>query len=216
MYEYLIFDLDGTLTDPKEGITKSVQYALQKFGIQEDAEKLTPFIGPPLRDSFREFYGFSEEQAEKGVEFYRERFASGGLFENVPYEGMGELLQSLCAAGKRLGVATSKPEIFARQILERFQMADCFQEITGASVDGRLERKEDVLKEALRRFGITEEEKKRVLMIGDRRFDIQGARACGVACAAVTYGYADPGEFEETKPDYLVHTVKELGELLLA
>ena len=139
MKDIILFDLDGTLTDPKEGITKCVQYALAHFGIDvPNLDDLMCFIGPPLVDSFQMFYGFSEEKAEEAVAKYRERFKDIGIFENGVYDGVLELLKACKAAGKTIGLATSKPEEFARRILDKYGMAEYFDEITGSTMDGRI------------------------------------------------------------------------------
>ncbi len=134
--EYLLFDLDGTLTDPKEGITKSVQYSLRHFGIEvENLDELCCFIGPPLKDSYMEYYGFSEEQARKAIDIYREYFSEKGLYENKAYEGVLDVLKSLLKAGKKLYVASSKPEVFVRKILKHFGLDSCFLFMGGADME---------------------------------------------------------------------------------
>ena len=139
-YQYLLFDLDGTITDPKEGITKSAQYALEAFGIHEpDADKLTPFIGPPLIDSFQEFYHMPPEQAALAVKKYRERFEQVGWLENLLYDGMDSLLRGLQSAGCRLAVASSKPTVFVERILNHFGIADCFAVVVGSELSGDVE-----------------------------------------------------------------------------
>ena len=148
--DYILFDLDGTLTDPKEGITKSVQHALAHFGIQtDDLDSLTPFIGPPLRDSFKKYYGFSDEQAWEGVQAYREYFSVRGWVQNKEYPGIKEMLEALKEAGRVLLVATSKREKFARKILEHFDMADYFDFIGGADMGETRVRKGDVIRYVL-------------------------------------------------------------------
>ena len=150
-YQYLLFDLDGTITDPKEGITKSAQYALEAFGIHEpDADKLTPFIGPPLIDSFQEFYHMPPEQAALAVKKYRERFEQVGWLENLLYDGMDSLLRGLQSTGCRLAVASSKPTVFVERILNHFGIADCFAVVVGSELSGARTKKEEVVQEALR------------------------------------------------------------------
>lgn len=152
-YKYLLFDLDGTLTDPMEGITTSVQYALKAFGIEEpDLEKLAPFIGPPLRESFMRLYGFDEAQAEEAVAKYREWFAPKGIFQNTIYPGIREMLEELKTKGKILAVASSKPQVFVEKILRHFGIYDYFTVIVGSELDGTRDRKEEVVEEALRRL----------------------------------------------------------------
>lgn len=229
MYQYILFDLDGTLTDPKQGITASVQYALHRMGIEEpDLDKLEPFIGPPLLDSFHEFYGFDEEQGQQAVVYYRERFSVTGLFENEVYPGMEQLLAKLRAAGKKLAVASSKPGVFVDRILEHFGLDTYFDVVVGSELDGTRAKKEEVVEEALRLLlpeelfqGIMEvkgekspEKYDTVVMVGDRRFDVEGAKAFHIASVGVNYGYAAPGELSTAGADVVVETVEELGEVL--
>ena len=215
MISHLLFDLDGTLTNPKEGITKCVQYALHAFGIEEpDLEKLVPFIGPPLRQSFMEFYGFSEEDALKAVDSYRERFSTIGLFENFPYPGIAAMLQKLQNQGKILAVASSKPTVFVHQILEKFALAQYFTVIEGSNMDGSRVDKKEVIAEVLQQLGNPPADQ--LLMIGDRKFDVIGAREMGFACVGVRFGFAAPGELEDSGAIYVAETVQELQEYLLS
>ncbi len=220
MREYLLFDLDGTLTDPKEGITKSVQYALKHYGIQvEDLDQLVPFIGPPLMDSFREFYGFSPEQAREGVHVYREYFNERGWRENRVFPGIPSMLEKLKAAGKHLYVATSKPEVFALRILKYFDLEKYFEGVGGADLEEKRCRKADVIRYLLEREGIswkTEEECSRILMVGDREHDVLGAAQLGIDCAGVLYGYGSLEELKESRAFAIVKTVGELEKLLLS
>lgn len=219
MFQYCLFDLDGTLTDPKEGITKSVQHALKYFGIDEpDLNKLRPFIGPPLKDSFMEFYQFSEEQALQAMQVYRERFKPIGIFENEIIEGIPEMLKKLKEKGCKLAVASSKPEVFVHQILQHFEIEQYFDVIVGSGLDGSRGTKEEVVEEALRQFHILElpdeERKAKCAMIGDRKFDIQGAKAYGLTGVGVRFGFAGEGELEAEGADYIAETVEELHEFL--
>lgn len=223
-YQYVLFDLDGTLTDPKEGITKSVQYALYAFGIMEpNLDKLESFIGPPLADSFMEFYHLSPQQAEEAVEKYRERFQQTGLYENVIYEGIPELLEVLHKEGRRIAIASSKPTVFVEKILKYFKIASCFDVVVGSELDGRRSKKEEVVEEALRQlyqlegqsFLPRQEVLDRTVMIGDRKFDVQGAKAYGIDSIGVLYGYSGKGELKEAGADCIVRTVKELRQVLL-
>lgn len=223
MYHYILFDLDGTLTDPKQGITGCVQYALRKLGMEPpDADALEPFIGPPLMDSFREFCGFDEETGAKAVAYYRERYAVDGLFENEAYPGIVQMLARLQAAGCHLAVASSKPEVFVKKILERFEMLPYFEVAVGSELDGSRVRKEEVVAEALRQLlgedALMQDASGRkadVAMVGDRKFDVQGARMFGLTSIAVTYGYAAEGELEEAGADEIVDSVEELEYRLL-
>ncbi len=216
-YRYLLFDLDGTLTDPKVGITTCVQYALNHFGIYEsDNTKLEPFIGPPLQDSFMQFYGMSSQNAQKAVEKYRERFSEVGLYENSIYEGIAELLSQLHCGGCRLAVASSKPTVFVEKILSHFNIADYFDVVVGSELDGSRVRKEEVVQEALKqleKFGAANP--KKTVMIGDRCFDIEGAKEHNLDSIGVTYGYSQPGELEKAGATFVVNSVAELSRLLL-
>lgn len=210
--KYLFFDLDGTLTDPMQGITRSVQYALRHFGIDEpDLRKLCPFIGPPLADSFRERYGMSPADAETAVAKYREYYAPKGIFENEIYPGIPELLAATSAAGRVNVMATSKPTPFAEQIAAHFDFAQYFRLISGSTFDGRRTTKADVIRYALDTLEIAPQE---AVMIGDRRYDIEGAAETGLASIAVGWGYASPGELEAARPDRFAPDVETLRRLL--
>ena len=210
----LFFDLDGTLTDSGPGIANSVAYALKHFGISVgDRRELYPFIGPALMDSFMEYCGFSREQALEAIKKYREYFVEKGMFENAVYPGIPELLAGLKKQGRRLAVATSKPEVFAQQILEHFGLSGYFQTITGSCLDGSRSQKAEVIACTLERLGLGAGAD--VLMIGDRRQDIEGARACGLPAAGVLYGYGSAEELTQAGALYLVRDVAELGQLLL-
>ncbi|MBR4944691.1 MAG: HAD family hydrolase [Peptococcaceae bacterium] len=215
MISYLLFDLDGTLTNPQEGITKCVQHALRAFQIDEpDLEKLIPFIGPPLIQSFMEFYQFTEEQAREAVAVYRERFGTVGLFENFPYPGIAEMLKQLQAQGKILAVASSKPTIYVRRILEKFELAPYFQVIEGSNLDGTRVDKKEVIAEVLNQLGNPSADQ--LLMIGDRKFDVIGAREMGFGCAGVRFGFASPGELEDSGAVFIADTVEELHQYLIS
>lgn len=212
-YSYVLFDLDGTITDPEEGITKSVQYALQHFSIEvQERRELYKFIGPPLKDSFMEFYGFTEQQAGEALLKYRERFEVTGWRENVVYDGMEKLLRHLRRRGKRIVLATSKPEVFAEQILVYFGLRDYFDFVGGASLDGRRNYKADVIRYVLDANGISSREK--AVMVGDRKFDILGAKEFGLETVGVLYGYGDREELTTAGADHLVGSVAELEALL--
>lgn len=213
MYEYILFDLDGTLTDPKEGITKSVQYALASVDINEpDLDKLEPFIGPPLHESFMDFYGFDRETAMKLVEKYRERFNVTGIFENKIYPGIADMLKVLKEAGCKLSIASSKPTVLVERILEHFAIRKYFDCVVGSNLDGTRTKKEEVVEEALFQLACVKE---RTVMVGDRKFDIEGARAFGLTGVGVSFGYAQGNELEEAGADYIVDSVEELQNLLL-
>lgn len=217
MFSYLLFDLDGTISDPKEGITGCVQYALAGFGIEEpDKDKLEPFIGPPLRDSFMQFYGFSQEQADEATRKYRERFNVTGKYENTLYPGMAKLLGDLQASGAHLAIASSKPTVFVEDILCYFGIRQYFEIVVGSELDGTRDRKEDVVAEVLKQFaerGAVDPAD--IVMIGDRKFDIEGAKAAGTHSIGVSYGYSAPGELEEAGAEIIVKDVEGLRRVLL-
>ncbi len=216
MYRYLFFDLDGTLTDPREGITRCVQYALHSLGIEEpDPERLVPFIGPPLKDSFMEFYQVKEEDVPFAVKKYRERFEEKGMLENAVYPGVAGMLEALKKQGRILAVASSKPEPYVKKILEHFGILSYFNEVVGATMDAARTEKRQVIEEALHRLGIGPETYREVLMVGDRRHDVEGAGAFGIDTLGVRFGYAAEGELEEAGAAYLVDCVEEMAEFLL-
>ena len=211
MFELVLFDLDGTITDPKEGITNCVKYALEYFGIKEtDEKKLLKFIGPPLVDSFKEFYGFSEEKAKLAVEKYRERFSTIGLFENAVIDGAYELLSYLKESGKKLALATSKPEIFAKRITEKYDLAKYFDYQVGAELDGTRNYKDEVISALLKLAG--QKDLTKVVMIGDRRQDIIGAKKCNISSIGVKCGYAEENELEDAGSDYIFQNLYETLE----
>ncbi len=211
MKDYILFDFDGTVFDSAEGVIKSVQYALAKLGIEAELSELMCFVGPPLNESFAYKYGLSEETANKAVELYRERYAPIGWTECKPFEGMPELLRKLRKDGKKLAVATSKPLFFAEKILQQHDMTDCFDIVCGAELDGTRSKKWEVIAYALERFGITPEQ---AIMVGDRKYDIMGAKACGLDCIGVRFGYADEGELEEHGAVYIAEDTDDLYEYL--
>lgn len=219
MFEYILFDLDGTLTDPKLGITSSVQYALRALGIEEPSlDKLEVFIGPPLSDSFREFYGLDEEQMITAVDKYRERFAAQGIFENEIYPGIPQMLADLKEKGKILAIASSKPTLFVERILDHFEIRKYFDYIVGSNMDGTRGRKEEVVEEALRQMlpvGVAPAKKRDIVaMVGDRKFDIEGAAAHGITSVGVSFGYAPEGELEQAGADFIVNSVQSLYDVL--
>lgn len=210
--KYILFDLDGTLTDSHEGIVKCVEYALEKMHYEiPEKEKLLQFIGPPLVDSFQSITGMSKNEGERATTIYRERYNVTGLFENRVYDGITELLETLKTEGYHLAVATSKPQEPTEKILAHFDLAKYFDVIVGASIDHTRASKQAVMEEALRQLGVKDtEEKKRALMIGDRKFDILGAKGCGIASMGVYYGFAPENELEENGADYIVQNVAQI------
>ena len=209
MYQNLLFDLDGTLPVPGVGITNSVVYALEKYGIKtDDRTQLYKFIGPPLQDSFEQFYGFSKEDAKTAVQYYREYYKETGIFENKLYDGMEHLLQSLCEAGKKLFVATSKPEAFAVQILEYFSVNQYFTYIAGSNMDGTRSKKEEVIAYALKAGKI--QDLSSAVMIGDREYVVPGAKKAGIASIGVLFGYGSRKELEAAGADALAESTKDI------
>ncbi|MGD8191898.1 HAD family hydrolase [Brevibacillus ginsengisoli] len=213
-YKVVLFDLDGTLTDPKIGITKSVQYALEKMGIVEsDLDKLEPFIGPPLHESFAEFYSFDEEQTKLAIEFYRERYKDKGMFENVLYQGIPQLLEELKKQQKVLIVATSKLTVFSEKILQHFNIDQYFDLIVGSNLDGTRASKTEIIQHILNEM--KDYERQDFIMIGDRKYDIIGANNTGIDSIGVTYGYGSMDELRQLNPTCIVHAVEELKTKLL-
>ena len=235
MYDILLFDLDGTLTNSKEGITKSAQFALKHFGIyEEDLDKLTCFIGPPLTDQFEAYCGVSREKALEITAKFRERYNTVGLWENELFPGIADMLDALKKAGKRLAVATSKPEETAVRILDKFQVLDFFETVSGSEMDMGRTTKSEVIEEALIRMGCRRKEGKmpdsgsvqgglsrklwdteHILMIGDRKHDVEGAAMFHMDCAGVKFGFAEEGELEQAGAIFVADTVEDLKERLL-
>lgn len=212
-YQYFFMDLDGTITDPKEGITKSVAYALNHYGIKvENLDTLEKFIGPPLSDSFQEFYGFDREKSLEAVEKYREYFKDRGIFENELYSGMEQLLKNVTEHGGKLVLATSKPKIFAKRILEYFHIAEYFTFAAGSTLDTTRNKKADVIRYALDSLGIEPED---AVMVGDRKHDVIGAKENGMECIGVLFGYGDREELEAAGADRIVETVKDLEKEMM-
>ena len=206
----ILFDLDGTLTDSAPGITACVQYALEKLGKPEpDADKLRCFVGPPLKEQFMSYAGFSEEEAVEAVRYYRERYTESGMYENSLYPGVEELLAFLKDRGCVLAVASSKPEPFVRQILEHFHISGFFNEIVGASLDEKRTGKAEVIEEALKRLDMASS-RQDVVMVGDRSYDILGAHECGIQCIGVGYGYGSMDELIKAGVTYVADSVEEL------
>lgn len=214
MFKYILFDLDGTLTNSKEGITKSVKYALNKFNIHvNDLDSLEKFIGPPLKDSFMEYYNFDENKAEEAVKYYREYFSEKGLFENEVYPNIESMLAKLKETGLHLIVATSKPTVFSEKILDHFNLTKFFDAIVGSTLDGSRSKKSDVIKFALEENKINSNE---ALMIGDREHDIIGAAKNNLASMGVTYGFGSYDELKKAGASYIVDTVNEIAKKIIS
>lgn len=205
----MLFDLDGTLTNPEIGITNCVMYALEKFGIKvEDRKELHPFIGPPLTYSFQTFYGLSQEDSELAVKYYRERFSVNGLYENEVFEGVEKLLEELKERGKILLIATSKPEEFTLKILKHFDLLKYFDFVAGATMDGSRGEKADVIRHAIELSGI--EDKSQAIMIGDTHYDILGAKENDLASIGVLFGFGDYEELTKAGADYIVESIEDI------
>jgi phosphoglycolate phosphatase len=215
MTKYILFDLDGTLTDPEEGITKSLQYSLRHMGIDvEDLKTLRRHIGPPLKEGLMEYWGFDDEKTEEAIVWYREYFAETGMYQNLVYADVEKVLEALVAEGKKLILATSKAEKYAVLIMEHFGLDKYFLDICGASLDGVRGKKGDVIRYALEKNQITNKEE--VVMVGDRLHDIEGAKANGIKSIGVLYGFGDREELELAGADKIVQNMKELESILLS
>lgn len=212
-YKYVFFDLDGTISDSGPGIRNAVRYALNKYGMSEsDEKKLNRFVGPPLYDSFAMFYGFSKERSVEAVKFFREYYVDTGLYENTPYDEIENVLKTLKNAGKKLIVATSKPERLAVKILGHFGLSKYFDEIAGATDDGSIIKKDDVIKLAISRQNISDISS--CIMVGDRASDTIGARKVGMDSMGVLYGYGSLEEMTEVSPEYIAESVSDIAKIL--
>ena len=211
--EFIFLDLDGTLSDPSEGITEGVIHALKRFGIhEEDRKKLFPFIGPPLYASFMEHYGFSKDDAYRAVTFFQEYYSAQGWQENVPYSGIKELLQLWSSEGRKLVLATSKPEIFAIRILERFGMTKDFLLIAGGDIEETRVHKDEVIGYAKEQLALTDDIP--AIMIGDTKYDVLGAAKHGIPTIGVTYGFGSRSMLEDAGAAWIVESVPALAELM--
>lgn len=216
MYRYIFFDLDGTLTDSKEGIINSALYAMDRLGTpRPDDATMLKFIGPPLVGSFMEHCGYDRETAEEALRLYRERYIPIGQFENHPVEGGAALLKRLKATGRTLALASSKPETMCTAICERFGFTPSLDTISGSPPVGEC-TKADVIREAMRRLRLDEADKASILMVGDRKFDVAGAAECGIDCVGVEFfGYAEEDELKNAGAVAVVKTVEELEQFIL-
>lgn len=213
-YKYIFLDLDGTLTDPKEGIIKCVQYALDKMGCPEpDQSKLMKFIGPPLMVSFTEFCGFDQTNARRAVTYYRERFADKGLFENRVLDGAEEMLEKLVKHSRIPVIATSKPKVFADIIVKHYGLRPYLKMVSGAELSGVRDSKNEVIEYAIEKLKI--DDRSKIIMVGDRKQDIIGAKQCGIDSCGVRFGYAEPGELEAAGADYIAADFNELYQILI-
>lgn len=213
-YQTILFDLDGTLTDPAEGIAASFVYALENMHLPvPDKKTLTRFIGPPLLETFERDFSLNASDARKALRYYREYFGNAGIFENVLYDGIEHLLERLCAGGKTLLVATSKPEPYAVRILEHFGIAGFFTYIAGSTLEETRTKKADVIRYALSVTGIPAN--LNAVMVGDRRHDVEGAKEVGIDSIGVLYGYGTRDELQCAGVTYLAETVNALEALLI-
>ena len=217
---YILFDLDGTITDSSEGITKSVQHALGKLGIEEnDQAMLRRFIGPPLDESFEKFYGFDKEKALKAVDYYRERYSDKGIYENVLFDGIADMLEGLKSDGYIIALATCKPEIYVPTILKHFDIEQYFDVAVGSELEGGKRRHKDdvieeVLKQIMKKMDISESDivsvKADSIMIGDRKDDVIGAKEAGIESVGLRYGFAEKDELENAGADYILEKVEDI------
>ena len=211
--QYILFDLDGTLTDPALGITNSIMHAIKKMNLEpQKREDLYVFIGPPLHESFMNFFHLSSQEADLAVENYREYFSVTGLFENDTYPHINEVLADLKNKGYQIALATSKPEIYAKQILEKFDMVQYFDIIKGSKLNDRTENKTRIMKEAMDCFNDSDLSK--YVMVGDRKFDMLGAKELGIDSIGVTYGYGSRQELEESQATIIIDDCRQLKEVL--
>ncbi len=215
MIKYILFDLDGTLTDPYEGISKCIIHALKAMGFELHKD-YKEFIGPPLTYSFQNFCNMTYEESLEAVKIYRERFSTIGLYENKVYDGIPNLLAKLKNQNKILAVATSKPTVFSQKILDKFSLSQYFDIVVGSKLNGERIEKDQVISECIKRLGVPQSNLNQVVMIGDRKFDILGAQKNNIKSIGVSYGYAPKGELEENNADTIAHSVKELENILLS
>lgn len=212
-YTNILFDLDGTLTDPKEGIINSVKFALAKMGVNEsEIGDLMKFIGPPLHVSFRDFCGFNEENSELAVQYFREYFTDKGINENRIFPGVVELLESLKRRNLKLFIATSKPTVHANTVLDNFVITKYFQYVKGSNLNGTESGKPEIISHIIEKFKL---EKDETVMIGDRFYDIVGAKENGIDSIGVTFGYGGETELKEVGATYICKSVKEIKSLII-
>lgn len=217
MYKYLLFDLDGTISDSSLGITKCVQLALEYFDIHESRENLKKFIGPPLKYSFMKHYNFTDEQTEKGIEIYRGEYSKSGKFENEIYAGMDSLLHDLKKDGRVLLLASSKPKVFVEDILKHFGVKECFDIISGSELDGSKANKLDIIKDCLiKQFNCIPDDLSECVMIGDTKFDLEAANQLNLPTIAVSYGFGSLDDFKALNAGNICNTVDDLRSVLFS
>lgn len=215
MKNYIFFDLDGTLTDSQPGIYDSLRVMLGHFGIEKTDEELIPFIGPALWESLPKYCGFSHEMCLEAVKVFREHYTTAGIYNNRLYDGVVEMLETLKAAGKHIILATGKPEEQACTVVNHFGIAKYFEFLGGSSLDHSRCKKGQVIAHAMKNLGLSEKDCSRIIMVGDRENDINGAYQNGLEVCAVLYGYGSREEFESHGADYIVETVSDLTNFLL-
>ncbi|MBA5851150.1 HAD family hydrolase [Clostridium sp. cel8] len=214
-YKNILFDLDGTLTDSKEGIIKSVQYSLKKYGINvKNLDELQKFIGPPLKDSFMTYYNFDESKALCAIDYYREYFKDKGIFENKVYKDVEKMLSALKENGFKIILATSKPTIFAEKIIKHFNLQGYFDNVVGSNLDGSRGKKGQVIKYIMDNY--LKGKHGETIMVGDRKHDIIGARENNIDCIAVSYGYGSLNEIKNSMPTYIVDSVMGIYRKIMA
>lgn len=213
MIKAILFDLDGTLIDSSEGIINSVLYTLEKYGMEEkNPDSIRRFIGPPLAKSFMNYYNFSEEEAKKAVAIYRERYQPIGAYECSLYEGVEECIRDLKEKGFLIGLASSKPEVMCRKILEHFNIINLFDDVVGATFDGKIDTKEEVLHEVMRRWNELAVDE--MCLIGDTIFDVDGANKVGIPCIGVSFGFGDINQMLEAGAISICNHMKELPQTI--
>jgi len=209
----ILFDLDGTIIDPKEGIINSIIYSLDKMGLEEkETEQLRKFIGPPLVDSYIKYYNLNIEQANKAVSFYREYYSKKGIYQNGLYDNVKEMLLELKDLGYNLFIATSKPTFFAGKIIDFYGINHLFEEVIGSNLDNTRKDKFEIIKFILHKYNL---EKSQTIMIGDTKFDIVGAKKNNIKAIGVTYGYGTQRELEKEEAEFIIENIKELNTLIL-
>jgi len=214
MYDIILFDLDGTLTDSGDGIVNSVEYALKKYGIEEtDRAKLFKFVGPPLAESFMKYYNFSEKDAREAVDVYREYYVPKGMYENTVYDGIPELLKRLKESGKTVVLATSKPEQLAVKVLEYFDLAKYFDCFSGATMDEKIVEKPEIIQNALKQLKVTDPSK--CVMVGDRMHDIIGAKANQMDSIGVLFGFGSEEELKTNGATYFAKNADDIFEIVM-
>lgn len=213
-YDVIAFDLDGTLTNPERGLIASFVYALGKMGVDYgEKEELKRFIGPPIYEEWQRVFGFTPEESSEALLIFREYYSVYGWWDNEMYPGVPEMLRALCESGKKIILATSKPEVFARKILDLFDIAKYFDYVGGADTDKTRDKKHEVLAYSMASLGVTDTS--RVILVGDRVYDAEGARACGVDSLGVLYGHGSREEIENSGFNYICESVEDIAKTLI-